>query len=292
MKNWLKNIQNDRELLNHQGAEGQHRYNYNCIDNGYDYKLTVGTLKKCKFYDEHAIKCKLSDKDKQTVIDGYKKYLEQKIEKIKNDNSVKTIALKYTNDRGDNGEYAFPVYPKDLKPVFLKMMDTGKNIYIKEFSCYHNEDFPELISELLKECPNYNGNFILQRNSKYKSILNVYPEVNFVLDKHNDAHMMSNMVMHNAEFIVFNKKEIKCISENEARGILGGSYIDNIKLNNRFNIKSASKRYKQCSKIIQKYINSSNIQEKTYDDPLTKAILNEEAKNKAKKKDITKTGDL
>ena len=129
VKNWLKNNHNDRELLNQQGIEGQNRYNYNCIDNGYDYKLTVGTLKKCKFYDEHAIKCKLSDKDKQTVIDGYKKYLEKKIEKIKNDNSVKTIALKYTNDRGDNGEYAFPVYPKDLKPVFLKMMNTGKNIY-------------------------------------------------------------------------------------------------------------------------------------------------------------------
>ena len=100
--------------------------------------------------------------------------------------------------------------------------------------------------------------------------------------------------MHNAEFIVFNKKEIKCISENKARKILGGSYLTNIEKNKKFNITHANKVSKGCKKILskyEKYLNKSQ-EEKIYDDPLTKAILNEEAKNKAKKKDITKTGDL
>lgn len=286
----------NRMLLNNQGVEEQMRYNHKCIDTGYDYKLTVGTLKKCKFYDKKATKCKLSNKDNNDIVNGYKKYLENKIEKIKNDNNIKTIALKYINDRGKNGDYAFPVVAKDLKSVFLKMMDTGKNIYIKEHSCYYSEDFPKLILELLNERSDYNGKFILERNAKYNKVVDALAEVNFVFDKNKNLEgLKSNKVLQNSEFILFDRTQIKCLTENEARETLGGSYLKNKEINDRLNITYANKVGKHCIKKIKKYYNTylkKPLEEKIYDDPITKGILNEEAKENQKKQKEIVNGDL
>ena len=119
--------------------------------------------------------------------------------------------------------------------------------------------------------------------------------MNFVFDKNKNLKgLKSNKVLQNSEFILFDRTQIKCLTPNEAREELGGTYLKNKAINDRLNVAYANKIGKQCKEKIKKYYDTylKKPEEKIYDDPLTKAILNEEAKENQKKQKEIVNGDL
>lgn len=281
-------ISQPQKMYNFQGEE-HHRYTQCSTTPTKNYRLSKNDIASCTIKkvnvmqdgkNKTALLFHLSDSDKQRIIDSYNKGIDDAIECTKNDPSIRTFAVKYVNHRTPNGVYDFNLVPSDFKDKFANMMKLNKNIYISEFSCYYSDDFPSMISELLRENPNYQGSFVLRRNRSYDKIVTGHIESGLLHYTNGNKEFSFNEVMENPEYLVFNKKEKKCITENEARKILGGSFLYNLAYNkmNKFGDKEPTKQCKASLDKYQQCYNEFNTYQ-TCDPLLDDVILNKEKLN-------------
>ena len=253
------------ETNNFQGMEGD-RYSQCSNDHITDYKLSKNDVDKSsvkiksgivngerKYYPCYT----LSNTDKKRIISAINKDIDRAIECTKNNPSIKTIAIKYVNHRSAGGDYEINLTPGNFKDKFAEIMKLNKNIYISEFSCYYSDHFPAMISELLKENPNYKANIILKRNRLYDKNVQGYKESMELYYPNGKRTFGFNELLVEPEYLVFNNQEKKCITENEARKILGGSYLYNL-VYNKSNKLGDEEPTQKCKASLEKYQQCDN----------------------------------
>ena len=279
----------DKRPYNYQGIES-YRYhqcsndapqNYRLSKADVDKSIVTPELGKVDGKNEYFEMSTLSDTDKKRIIDKYNNDINNTIECIKNNPSVTTIAVKYVNHRTPNGHFQLNIFPSDFKGRFAEIMKLNKNIYISEFSCFYSDDFPAMISELLRENPSYQGSIVLRRNRLYNQGLQKFLESGQIpIDSSGGRGFSFNDIVVNPEYLVFNSKEKKCITENEARKILGGSYLYNLDYN-KMNKLGDKEPTQQCKASLDKYQQCDNKFNtyQTCDPLLDDVILNKEKLN-------------
>ena len=249
------------DKYNFQGEEGV-RYN-KCSNYGsHNYRISKNDFDKSIETREYAMRngkqgyiptYTPKEIDKKRILSNYYNDIDKAINCSKNNPNVNTIVVKYVNHRTPKGKYQFGIVPGDFKDKFAEMMSLNKNIYIQEFSCFYGEDFPKMIMDLLKKHPNYKGNFILERNSYYNKDLQGYKESGQFQNQYGKRFFAFNELLQDGEYLVFNNKGMKCITENEARKILGGSYKKyNLAYNHYYKI-GDDLPTKQCNNTIERY---------------------------------------
>ena len=277
------------ETNNFQGRE-RDRYSQQCSNGDItDYRLSKNDVDKSAVKIESGIvngerkyyPCyTLSNTDKKRIISAINKDIDRAIECTKNNPSIKTIAIKYVNHRSAEGDYEINLTPGSFKDKFAEIMKLNKNIYISEFSCYYSDHFPAMISELLKENPNYKANIILKRNRLHDETAESYKESMELYYPNGERTFGFNELLKEPEYLVFNNQEKKCITENEARKILGGSYLYNLAYN-KFNKLGDEEPTQKCEASLDKYQQCDNKFNtyQTCDPLLDDVILNKEKLN-------------
>lgn len=165
-----------------------------------------------------------------------------------NKDNIKIIKIDVNAHREADGKfYLSNVEPKDYKFVFERAMTSGINtIYVDENSCYHSDHMIEQLMQSIKDT-NYNGIVILAKNAAHQHMsTNVYEKMQV------DGKTVYNQYsISGKEWIYITKDETKCITENEARTTLNGSYLDNVTINNLLGI--GDKKGNHCENSIKKY---------------------------------------
>ena len=191
----------------------------------------------------------LFPQNKQYIIDSANKNFDKLLQNIKDKKDIKVLNIDLSMHVEPDNEYYFSnLKPEDFKGVFEKAMQSGYNkLYITEASCFNNKELLETLTNVAKN-NGYCGNIIIKRNSKYDKVQEMTSE--FFRDK-------INKIFYKPEFVHI-KDDIKdgkinCISENDARKILGGSYLDNLKYNEAHSLDDNVPNKERCRKFMKHF---------------------------------------
>ena len=115
----------------------------------------------------------------------------------------------------------------------IMLLENVKTLFIQETSCFHNKELIETLEKLIKET-GFNGNVIVRRNKNYDKELIFCQEIDAErLNRNTTKNIFNSYSSSGYEYIVCNKEGCKCITENEAREIMGGSYKQNLDFNKK-----------------------------------------------------------
>lgn len=221
------------------------------------------------------------------ITDSFKNEILKKFEKI-TDHNLKCVEknsidkifidmLLHTVDiKIDKKNYQYQIEnftPKDFKNIFKKIMlqENIKNIHIYEKSCFYNNELIEVLAGLIKET-GFDGNIIVRRNKFYNKKFGTSKEITFKMKDTNNMKKYDGIKENiftttGEEYILCNKEGCKCITENEAREIMGGSYKQNLDFNKKHGL-GDEQAHKKCqlrmNLINKKYFhNHKNMSNKT-----------------------------
>ena len=200
------------------------------------------------YLDEDTIRKKWNDQDKNNILAKVKKNFSNLLKCAENSNQkTDTFAFDFVVHSVPGGKYDITnLRPQDFSDIFEKAMQSGyKKLYITEGSCFNSGDMIDTLTNVAKN-NNYCGDIIIKRNSKYNK------EFDYSTESSQDRKL-ENTIWHMPEFVHIKDGKISCISENDARKILGGSYLDNIKYNEAHNLGDEVRNKKECSKFTKQF---------------------------------------
>ncbi|MBR1428874.1 MAG: hypothetical protein IJ590_01325 [Rickettsiales bacterium] len=202
---------------------------------------TVGTKIRKNGIDH----MELSEENRKYIIESAKNNFDKLLQNIKDKKDINVLNIDLSMHREpDNEYYISNVTPEDFKDIFEKAMQSGYNkLYISEISCFNNKELLETLTNVAKN-NGYCGDIIIKRNSKYDKKLEMTSE--FFRDK-------INKIFYKPEFVHIKDGKINCISENDARKILGGSYLDNLKYNEAHSLDDNVPNKERCRKFMKHF---------------------------------------
>ena len=191
----------------------------------------------------------LFPQNKQYIIDSANNNFNQLLQNIKGKKDIEVLNIDLSMHVGPDNEYYFSnLKPEDFKGVFEKAMQSGYNkLYITEASCFNNQGLLKTLTNSAKK-NGYCGDIIIKRNSKYDKKLEMTSE--FFQDQNG---FKINKIFYKPEFVHIKDGKISCISENDARKILGGSYLENIKYNKAHNLNDNLYNQQRCEKFMEQF---------------------------------------